>query len=68
MMHINHRAIDEGTLEIEGVDSRDYPDFCDAYFSYAEFMDGTELTDSQLEDITNAYPSMLNDMAFEYYI
>ena len=32
-------------LEVDGVDSADYPDFSDAYFSYGCYEDGTPLTD-----------------------
>ena len=28
-------------LEIDGIDTTDYPDFCDAYASYAEWEDVT---------------------------
>jgi hypothetical protein len=51
--------------EIDGVDTADYPDFCDAYFSYAEFEDGTELTDDELETLTDAYPEVINEAAFD---
>ena len=32
-------------VEIEGVDHSDHPDYCDAYFCYAEWENGTPLTD-----------------------
>ena len=34
-------------LEIDGIDTTDYPDFCDAYASYAEWEDGTPLTEEE---------------------
>jgi hypothetical protein len=35
--------------EVDGIDSRDYPDFCDAFFSYAVYADnGEELTEEEL--------------------
>ena len=37
-------------IEVENIDMRDYPDFCDAYISYAE-IDGQSLTDKQLEEV-----------------
>jgi hypothetical protein len=40
-------------VEVEGIDTKDYPDFCDAYISYAEHEDGTVFSDDELE--------MLND-------
>ena len=36
--------------EISGVNPKDYPDFCDAYLSYAEDENGNELTENQLLD------------------
>lgn len=38
-------------FQFEDVDLRDYPDFCDAYVSYAEHEDGTPLTEEELEAI-----------------
>jgi len=37
-------------IEVDGIDMKDYPDFCDSYISYAE-IDGVELTDEQYEDV-----------------
>lgn len=38
-------------IEIGGVDSTDYPDYCNAFIEYAEYLDGTELTDDDYEEI-----------------
>ncbi len=38
-------------LEIDGVDSGDYPDFCNAYFSSGCYEDGTPLTDDELNKV-----------------
>jgi len=37
-------------LEVEGIDTRDYPDFCDAYISSAE-INGREATEEELDEI-----------------
>jgi len=37
-------------LEVEGIDTRDYPDFCDAYISSAE-IDGREATEEELDEL-----------------
>lgn len=37
-------------IEVEGIDSRDYPDFVDAYISYA-YYNREEMTDEQLEEL-----------------
>ena len=39
-------------IEIDGIDMTDYPDLCDAYISYAEWSDGTELTQAELDNLT----------------
>lgn len=67
-MNIKGREVDEGTLVVDGVDRLDYPDFCDAYFADASFVDGTELTDVELEQLTSDYPGMLSEMAFESFL
>ena len=36
-------------IELGGVDMNDYPDFCDAYVESAEKLDGTPLTEVELE-------------------
>ena len=38
-------------IEWDDVDLGDYPDFSDAYISYAEWEDGTPLTEEELENI-----------------
>lgn len=43
------KEINYQNIEIDGIDYRDYPDFVDAFISYAEYEDGTELTDSELD-------------------
>lgn len=41
-----------GNFEVEDVDTRDYPDFSDAFISYAEWLDtNTPLNDNELEQL-----------------
>ena len=54
-------------LEVDGVDSGDYPDFCDAFF-YSGFYNGRELTDDELDKLAEDYPEKLNEMAHESLI
>ena len=54
-MNINGREVNTSTLEVEGVDPSDWPDFCMAYFSYAEFADGEPLTDIELDLLSDNY-------------
>ena len=52
-------------LEVDGVDPRDYPDFSDAYFSYASYEDGTLLTEDELNQLTDVAGNVLWEMAFD---
>jgi fructose-1,6-bisphosphatase len=53
--------IDYNSIEID-FDTKDYPDFADAYATYAEYEDGTELTDEELEDIS---PDLIHGLIFD---
>ena len=37
-------------IEVDGIDYRDYPDFCDAYIASA-YYDGKPMTDEQLDEL-----------------
>jgi len=37
-------------IELDGIDTKDYPDFCDAFIASAEY-EGVELTEEQLEEL-----------------
>jgi hypothetical protein len=52
-------------LEVDGVDSKDYPDFADAYFSYACYEDGTPLTEDELNKLTDLANDVLWELAYE---
>ena len=65
---INIMKIDVNKLEniqVEGIDTRDYPDFVDAFISYAE-MDGVELTDEQLDELNDDYPDLVYDCVINH--
>lgn len=67
MMELNGRAIEVDG--VEDVDPRDYPDFCDARFVGARFVDnGQELSDEQYEELQEKYADVLCEMAFESLI
>ena len=54
-------------LEVADVDTKDYPDFSDAFFSSGTY-NGRDLTDDELEQLAEDYAERLNEMAYEYYI
>ena len=45
---MDYKKIDN--IEIDGIDTKDYPDFCDAYISSADY-DGVAMTDEQLDEL-----------------
>lgn len=52
-------------IELGGIDTNDYPDFCDAFIESAE-IDGVELTDAELEELNCnsefVYQCVLNEL------
>lgn len=64
-MDLNGHEIKLSSLEVDGVDSSDYPDFCDAYFCYAEYTNGIELTDDELEQLTDQYGDIVHELAYD---
>ena len=50
-------------LEFDGIDTSDYPDFSDAYISYAE-CNGVPLTEEELEDLSvhDYYDDLIQSM------
>ena len=54
-------------LDVEDIDPRDYPDFCDAYCTEAEVLDNgewREATESELDIINNDYSETINEAIF----
>ena len=45
---MDYKKIDN--IEVDGIDTKDYPDFCDAYITSADY-EGEPMTDSQLDEI-----------------
>lgn len=44
----NGKPVNVGSIEIDGIDTEDYPDFVDAYIIAAEYEDGTPLSEEEL--------------------
>jgi len=47
-IEFNGKTVNIRSIDIDGIDTEDYPDFVDAYITYAEYEDGTPLTDEEL--------------------
>ena len=52
-------------IELGGIDTNDYPDFCDAFIESAEY-NGVQLTDEELEELNCnsefVYDCVLNEL------
>ena len=51
---MNSRMINLNSVRVAGIDLSDAFDFCDAFATFAEFEDGTPLTDSELDAFTDS--------------
>ncbi len=68
MLKIPFKGKEVTELEIEGVDPKDYPDFCDTYFSTASWKEsGEKLNDSELDQLTNENGDVLYELAHESF-
>lgn len=45
---MDYKLIDN--IEVDGIDTKDYPDFCDAFIASADY-DGKEMTEEQLDEL-----------------
>jgi hypothetical protein len=66
---INGKPVDVSSIEIDGVDkSQGYDDgTVDAFAVYAEFEDGSKLTDSELEELTDDNPDLIHNLAIDTF-
>jgi len=48
---------------IAGIDTKDYPDFCDAYLDSAAY-EGREMTEDELIYVTENHPEYINEKVF----
>jgi hypothetical protein len=58
---LNGKAVDEKSIEIDGIDRRDYPDFSDAYISAANYIDGTPLSDKEIEELDDQNNELVHE-------
>ena len=57
--------VDPSSIEIEDIDTRDYPDFTDAFISYAEDHKGRELTDAELDAFGEEHYGLAQEIIFD---
>lgn len=60
---LNVRMIDPSSVEVENVHSNDYPDFVDAYISYAQYKNGKPLTDQELDMLNDQHSDFVQQAA-----
>jgi hypothetical protein len=62
MINLDYSLIDN--VQIDGVDTSDYPDFCDAFIVSADY-DGREMTDEEIEILNDDVEFVLQQV-YEY--
>jgi len=53
-------------VQIEGIDTRDYPDFCDAFIAAATWKSGKELTEEELDDLNDNHRDFVYELVWEH--
>jgi hypothetical protein len=62
---INGKQVDLRSIELDGVESYDYPKYSDAYATSAEFTDSTPLTDDELDELSDKHGDIINMKAHD---
>jgi hypothetical protein len=62
---INGKQVDLRSIELDGVESWDRPDYADAYVIAAEFTDGTPLTDDEMNTLSDQHGDIINMKAHD---
>jgi hypothetical protein len=65
--YIDSREVDKDSAVIEDIRHDDFPAFSDALIQSACFIDGGELSDSELDELGNSYPELVNELAHDEY-
>jgi hypothetical protein len=64
-LSFNGKEVDINSLQVE--DINDYPDFANAYIDYAEYTDGTKLSDKEINEFNEQFPDLAAEIALENY-
>jgi len=62
---INGKQVDVSSIELDGVESWDRPDYADAYVIAASFTDGTPLTDDEMNTLSDQHGDIINMKAHD---
>jgi len=52
-------------VELDGIDSNDYPDFCDAFIVSAEY-DGREMTEEEIDYINDVHFDFVHECVYNH--
>ena len=64
-MKLNEKLINLNSIEVAGLDMNDYPDFADAYVEAAAYLDGTALSDDELDALQDEYPAEIHSVILD---
>ena len=59
---LNGKPVDVRSIEIDGIDMNDYPDFVDAYIIAADYEDGTPLTDDEVQQFQDENYDLVGEL------
>lgn len=59
---LNGKPINVNSIEIDGIDTSDYPDFVDAYIVAADYADGTPLTDDEVQQFQEEHYDIVGEL------
>jgi hypothetical protein len=62
---LNGNEVNVDSIEVDGVNDWDRPDFADAYITYAEYSNGTPMTDDELVQLENEHGDLVNQAAHD---
>ena len=67
-VRIKGRCVDVGSIEIEGIDGRDYPDFSDAFVSAANWDNGEPLSEDELNELQDQHSDLVYQIISDHAI
>jgi len=62
---INGKEVNLKSLELDGVDMSDFPDFVDAYVVSGSFKDGTVMNDDEIDELNLDYPEVVQELVHD---
>lgn len=60
-----NKKVDINSLCIGGVSMQDYPDFCDSYIESGCYVDGSAISEEEIEELNCNSPEIAQSAAFQ---